>query len=88
MSPKDKPGQLSNFTASGYKLHCYRTVSGYQFVILTPPTAPNLRERLRVFFSQVFLPLVVMNPLYELNTPIQLAAFDAAVDAFDWDKKA
>jgi hypothetical protein len=87
MSPKDRPGQMASLTTSGYKRHSYETVTGFQFVLLTPSGTPNLRERLRVFFSQVFLPLVVRNPLYELNTPIHLAAFDVAVDAFEWEKR-
>lgn len=87
MSPKDKPGQLSSLTTSGYKFHFYQTISGYMFVLLTQPQCANLREKLRLFFTQVFLPNVVMNPLYELYTNVNIDAFDAAVDAFDWDKR-
>ena len=86
MSPRDKPGQLSSLTCSGYKLHFYQSASGYMFVLLTQPQCPNLRDSLFSFFTQVFLPNVVMNPLYELNQPIRIPAFDAAVDAFSWDK--
>ena len=87
MSPKDHPGQLSSLTTSQYKMHFYQTATGYMFVLLTSANCPNLREKLRQFFQQVFLPYVVMNPLYELNTPIKIAAFDNAVDSFDWDKR-
>ena len=87
MSPKDHPGQLSSLTTSQYKMHFYQTATGYMFVLLTSANTPNLREKLRQFFQQIFLPYVVMNPLYELNTPIKITAFDNAVDNFDWDKR-
>jgi hypothetical protein len=86
MSPKDKPGQLTSLTTTGYKMHFFQTVTGYMFVLLTGVTALSLRDKLQAFFNDAFLPNVVMNPLYELNTPISLAAFDAAVDKFTWDK--
>ena len=84
MSPKDKPGMFSNFTTSGYKLHFYQTVTGYMFVLLTPSNSKNLRNKLINFYSQCFLPNVVMNPLYDLDTQIKVASFDAAVDSFDF----
>ena len=87
MSPKDRPGQLSSLTTSQYKMHFYQAATGYMFVLLTSANTPNMREKLRQFFQQTFLPYVVMNPLYELNTPIKIAAFDNAVDNFDWDKR-
>jgi hypothetical protein len=86
MSPKDKPGQLTSLTTTGYKMHFFQTVTGFMFVLLTGFTNLNLREKLQTFFSDVFLPNVVMNPLYEVNTPINLATFDAAVDKFTWDR--
>jgi hypothetical protein len=82
MSPKEKPGMLATLTTTGYKIHFYETVTGYVFLLLTQASCPNFREKLRVFFTQVFLPYVVMNPLYELDTPIRLASFDRAVE--DW----
>mgnify|MGYP004708599487 FL=1 len=88
MSPKEKPGLPSSLTTSKYKMHIYQTVSGFTFVILTSQNAPNLREKLKTFFTQVFLPNVIMNPTYELNEPIKIPSFDAAVDAFDWEKKS
>ncbi|KAH0794821.1 trafficking protein particle complex subunit 1 [Histomonas meleagridis] len=88
MSPKDKPGLPSSLTTSKYKMHIYQTVTGYTFVILTSQNAPNLREKLRSFFTQVFLPNVIMNPTYELDEVIKIPSFDAAVDNFDWEKKS
>jgi hypothetical protein len=86
MSPKDKPGMLSSLTTSGYKIHFFETVTGYVFLLLTNPGQPNLRDKMRSFFTHVFLPNVVMNPLYELNTKIELASFDAAVDSYNWER--
>jgi hypothetical protein len=80
MSPPGKPGMLSTLTTSGYKIHFYETSTGYVFLLLTQATCPNFREKLRSFFTQVFLPYVVLNPLYELDTPIRLASFDRAVE--------
>jgi hypothetical protein len=84
MSPKGKPGMFSNLTASGYKLHFYQTITGYMFVLLTPSNAKNLRNKLINFYSQCFLPNVVMNPLYDLDTKIDIKSFDAAVENFDF----
>ena len=84
MSPKDKPGMFSNLTASGYKLHFYQTITGYMFVLLTPSNAKNLRNKLIQFYSQCFLPNVVMNPLYDLDTKIDIKSFDSAVESFDF----
>jgi hypothetical protein len=86
MSPKDKPGMLATLTTTGYKIHFYETVTGYVFLLLTQAGCPNFREKLRAFFTHVFLPYVVMNPLYELDTPIRLASFDRAVDEWVADQ--
>ena len=86
MSPKDKPGEFASLSCSGYKMHFYQALTGYMFVILTQPNCPNLRDKLKNFLNQVFLPNVVMNPLYELNQTINISAFDDAVDKFDWEK--
>jgi hypothetical protein len=84
MSPRDKPGMLASITTSGYKIHVYETVTGFVFLLLTSPMPNNLREKMRNFFTHVFLPQVVMNPIYTLNTKIELQSFDA----FNWEKAA
>jgi len=84
MSPVDKPSMLSTLTTTGYKLHFYQTSSGYMFALFTPSNVKNMRKNLINFFSHVFLPHVVMNPLYEIDTKINLSSFDMAVDQFDF----
>jgi hypothetical protein len=86
MSPNGKPGLLSSLTTSGYKMHFFQTVTGYMFVLLTGTGAANLRGKFQSFFNDVFLPNVVMNPLYELNTQIDLPVFKTAVDKFNWER--
>ncbi len=84
MSPCGKPSQLSCYTTNSYKMHFYQSPTGYMFALFTTVTKGSLRDKLKQYFNQVFLPDVVMNPLYELDTEINLPAFDAHTDQFDF----
>ena len=84
MSPRDQIGQLCGYTTSSYKMHFYMAPSGYMFVLITSRDTKNLRESLANFFQKVFIPTVVFNPLYELDTKINLPAFDRAVESFNF----
>ena len=84
LSPNEKPSMFSTLTTSGYKLHFYQTATGYMFILLTPTTTKNYRKNLINFFSQIFLPHVVLNPLYDLDTQIKIPSFDSAIDTFDF----
>jgi hypothetical protein len=87
MSPNGKPGIISSFTTSTYKMHFFQTATGYMFVLMTSPGVGNLTAKFQKFFREVFLPTVVMNPLYKLDTPIALPPFEIALEKFNWDSK-
>ena len=53
------------FATGQYKAHMFEGEPGYRLFILTHPEADDMRQALSEIFSKLFLPLVVLNPLYK-----------------------
>ena len=56
---------FNSYTTSQYKLHCLEVPSGYFFICTTPPTSYlDMRDYLRAYYQEFFVPLVLRNPCY------------------------
>ena len=67
LSGKESENFVS-FKTSAYKLHLYETPTNYRFVMLTDPSAENLRFILRQIYVGPFIEYVVRNPLISMDS--------------------
>jgi len=61
-----------------YKMHYFETPSLYQFIAFTSPESRDLQEELKIIYKQLFIPLVLRNPLFpnkEVDLPGTCPAF-------------
>jgi len=77
------PGQgMTGFKTSSYNLHLYESPTGYRFVITSDGTCGDLRPSLRHIYGSLFVPYVLRNPLYTMNSKITNHKFKAELLAF------
>ena len=55
---------FSSMTTGEYKLHYFESPSNYQFIVFSSPETRELRNELRNMYVQLFIPLVLQNPLF------------------------
>ncbi|KAA0163337.1 hypothetical protein FNF28_04257 [Cafeteria roenbergensis] len=68
------------YRAGKYAVHHYRSGTGWRFALLTNEDAPDCSPLLRQLYCDVFVPLVIRNPLADSSEPIALPLFDHEVD--------
>ena len=51
------------YKTSHYKLHYYETLTGLKFVLNSDPGVESLQTALRQIYTQIYVELVVKNPL-------------------------
>ncbi|KAF8932857.1 TRAPP subunit bet5 [Haplosporangium bisporale] len=56
------------YKTSHYKLHYYETLTGLKFVLNSDPGVESLQSALRQIYTQIYVELVVKNPLAGTNT--------------------
>lgn len=87
MSPEKAEGCFQCYYTTKYECHFYQSISGFIFVLLLPFNNKYEKhtERLEKFYYDIFVPYVVMNPLYTLDQKICISSFDEATDNFFGD---
>ncbi|XP_068855342.1 trafficking protein particle complex subunit 1-like [Aphelocoma coerulescens] len=70
------------FHTSKYRLHYLETPSGLRLVLNTDLGVPSAREALQHIYSNLFVELVVKNPLCPPRAPVQSLLFRQRLDAF------
>jgi hypothetical protein len=65
-----------------FTLHHFETATGLHFVVNSDPATDDLRPHLQHIYASIYVPTVVRNPLYKMNTPIECARFAASLDAY------
>jgi len=73
---------MTSFKAKAYTLHLFESATGYRFVLTSDGTMGDLRPSLKHIYCNVFVPYVLRNPLYKMNSPIVNHRFAAELDAF------
>lgn len=84
MSPQAESSAESSswysYTTSDYKLHYFETLSGLRFAMTTDPEQGSLQSTLKTIY-QLYVSLVVKNPLYKIGQVINIPQFTSQVDA-------
>jgi trafficking protein particle complex subunit 1 len=69
-----------SFQTDAYKLHYLESPSGLKFVLTTDPGVGNLHEHLEYIYSNLFVELVVKNPVYTPGEAFLFETFSAALN--------
>ncbi|NXV55779.1 TPPC1 protein, partial [Molothrus ater] len=81
MTGRGRDGFVS-FHTSKYRLHYLETPSGLRLVLNTDLGVASAREALQQIYGNLFVELVVKNPLCPPRAPIQSLLFRQRLDAF------
>uniref|UniRef100_M3ZYU8 Trafficking protein particle complex subunit n=1 Tax=Xiphophorus maculatus TaxID=8083 RepID=M3ZYU8_XIPMA len=65
-----------------YRLHYYETASGLKFVMNTDLSVSNARDTLQHIYSNLYVDLVVKNPLVPSCQPLDSELFGTRLDSF------
>uniref|UniRef100_A0AAX7VLH9 Trafficking protein particle complex subunit n=1 Tax=Astatotilapia calliptera TaxID=8154 RepID=A0AAX7VLH9_ASTCA len=76
-----KEGFLS-FQTSKYRLHYYETPSGLKFVLNTDLSVTNARDTLQHIYSNLYVELIVKNPVCTSTQTLESELFSSRLDAF------
>ncbi|XP_043954516.1 trafficking protein particle complex subunit 1 isoform X1 [Gambusia affinis] len=82
MSPQDMKDGFLSFQTSKYRLHYYETASGLKFVMNTDLSVSNARDTLQHIYSNLYVDLVVKNPLVPSCQPLDSELFGTRLDSF------
>ena len=82
LSPESRTNGLKSLTTPSYTLHHYESITGYRFVLNTVKIeSRELQKEFQGFlcslYSEVFVPLVIMNPIHSLGQAILVPEFES-----------
>lgn len=63
-------------------MHVFEVATGLKIVLNTDLAATDMSPALTALYRDVYLPVVARNPLHKRGAPIELPAFDKALDAY------
>ena len=61
---------FSTLVTGEYKLHLFETPSQYQFIIFSGTDTRDLQEEMKTIYAQLFIPLVLRNPLFDASSTV------------------
>ncbi|KAM4714231.1 trafficking protein particle complex subunit 1 isoform 1-T1 [Anableps anableps] len=82
MSPQDLKDGFLSFQTSKYRLHYYETASGLKFVMNTDLSVSSARDTLQHIYSNLYVDLVVKNPLCPSSQTLDSELFGTRLDSF------
>ncbi|KAM9414411.1 trafficking protein particle complex subunit 1 [Pholidichthys leucotaenia] len=82
MSPLDMKDGFLSFQTSKYRLHYYETPSGLKFVLNTDLSVANARETLNSIYTNLYVELIVKNPMCSPSQTLDSELFISRLDAF------
>ncbi|XP_065831745.1 trafficking protein particle complex subunit 4-like isoform X2 [Oscarella lobularis] len=75
LSPVEKSSGIEVLEAENFKLHCFQTLTGLKFMLLTDPRQTSSETLLRKFY-EIYSDYALKNPFYSLDMPIRCELFD------------
>ncbi|GBG29519.1 Trafficking protein particle complex subunit 1 [Hondaea fermentalgiana] len=81
----DTRGNMTSFSTNKFTLHQYETASGLRFVLNTDKCnsqiCKNIQETLRSTYADLYVHMVVRNPMFTPGEPIENPSFRKKLDA-------
>ena len=81
LSPKES-ARFESFATDTYRLHYLKPLSGFSFLLFTEPGARSLQTQLKHIYKDIFIELVIKNPLYTVGDKIELESFRNTLDDY------
>ncbi|XP_070548663.1 trafficking protein particle complex subunit 4-like [Ptychodera flava] len=75
LSPEPRSSGIEVLETDTFKLHCYQTLTGIKFIILTDPRQGGLDSLLKKIY-EIYSDFALKNPFYSLDMPIRCELFD------------
>lgn len=70
------------FKTSAYKLHYFETLTSLKVVMQTDPSVESAIEALRTIFSQLYVEIIVKNPLCRAGDRIENEHFSKSLERY------
>ncbi|EER01723.1 hypothetical protein Pmar_PMAR008189 [Perkinsus marinus ATCC 50983] len=61
------PEGFNTFSTPEYKVHHCESRTGYMFIMTTDPTVEDMQDVMAAIYTDFFVELAVMNPMYEIG---------------------
>ncbi|XP_077993374.1 trafficking protein particle complex subunit 4-like [Glandiceps talaboti] len=75
LSPEAKSSGIEVLQTDTFKLHCYQTLTGIKFIVLTDPRQGGVDTLLKKIY-EIYSDFALKNPFYSLDMPIRCELFD------------
>ncbi|KAK9829036.1 hypothetical protein WJX72_003556 [[Myrmecia] bisecta] len=76
LSPVPHCTGIELLQADTFDLHCFQTLTGTKFLMITEPQTPDIEETLKSMIYELYVDYVLKNPFYEVEMPIRCELFD------------
>lgn len=75
LSPEPKSSGIEILEADTFKLHCFQTISGLKFLVVSEPIQQGLEILLKKIY-ELYSDYALKNPFYSLEQPLRCELFD------------
>lgn len=75
LSPEPKSSGIEVLEADTFKLHCFQTLTGVKFMVISEPSQSGMDVLLKKIY-ELYSDYVLKNPFYSLEMPIRCELFD------------
>lgn len=83
--PNKRRGVPKFFITDVYALHYFETMTGLRFILTTScdfDRNSDISASLAHIYARIFVPTVILNPLYTPGSPIETVAFSKQLDQY------
>ena len=78
LSPVEKSSGIEVMETNSFKLHCFQSITGVKFLVLTNTRVPNMDAFLKKMY-EIYSDFALKNPFYSLEMPIRCDLFETAL---------
>ncbi|EDO43441.1 predicted protein [Nematostella vectensis] len=75
LSPEQRSSGIEVLEADSFKLHCFQSMTGLKFIVLTDPRQVGMDGLLKKIY-ELYGDFALKNPFYSLDMPIRCELFD------------
>jgi len=75
LSPVERSSGIELLETNSFKLHCFQSITGVKFLVLTDPRVMNMDAFLKKLY-EFYSDFALKNPFYSLEMPIRCDLFD------------
>ncbi|XP_071958070.1 trafficking protein particle complex subunit 4-like [Antedon mediterranea] len=80
LSPEQRSSGIECLETDTFKLHCFQTLTGIKFILLTDPKQTGIDTLLKKIY-EIYADYALKNPFYSVDMPIRCDLFDTNIQA-------